>query len=157
MDIILDVLIPAVDFYKLKLLENIVEWGGERFSKDPPEYIFYSSVFFRKGICSNYYQNIIGDELNTSDYVVLTLEGESLSELEHSINSGYVDKNRSELVSFINELYSTINRFFIIMLLNEEQIDDKYQITNADDAVNVILNSLDWNCPRGLVISAKMS
>ena len=38
------------------------------------------------------------------------------------------------------------------MLLNEEQIDEKYWVDCADDAIAIILKCLDWNAPKGFVI-----
>ena len=153
MELILDILIPTAYFPKLKLFEKFIEWGGEKFSQDPPEYEFSSSVLFRKNICTKYYQNILGYTLSIDDYTVLTLKGDSLSELEIAVNNESVNRDKSELISFICELYSSIDTFVIILLLNEEQIDEKHQIPNVDDAISTLLSSLNWSNPRGLVIA----
>ena len=38
MDLILDILIPKDDLYKVSLTEILVEWGGEKFSQNPKKY-----------------------------------------------------------------------------------------------------------------------
>jgi len=59
----------------------------------------------------------------------------------------------SELIVLLNEMYESLDMFCIILLLNEEQIDEKYTITESKQAVDVFLQSLNWESPRGILIS----
>lgn len=155
MDLILDILIPKNSFNMLNLDEIFVEWGGEKFSQNPKKYQFQSKVFFHENTEMSYYKNILGDIQDVYDYVALTLEGKSLSELEFMVNNNDFREYRSELISLFYELYNLIDTFCIIKFLNEGDIDNKYILANANEAVDVFINSLDWNSPKGIVISKK--
>ena len=155
MDLILDILIPKNKLDRLKLTEVFVEWGDERFSQDPKMYSFQSTVLFYENNEISYYQDIIGDELDIYDYVVLTLDGKSLSELENMVNSKEFRKDKSELIYLFYEMYNLLNKFAIVKFLNEESINDKHIVVNADDAIDIFINSLKWNSPKGIVIIKK--
>lgn len=72
------------------------------------------------------------------------------------VNQGkYCKKIHNELINFIYELFRSLNLFYIILSLDDEGIDYKYVFSNADEAIQVLLNSLDWNSPKGIVISPK--
>ena len=149
MDLIFDVLVPSADFDKIMLVEELVEWGGKKYSREPQKYLFTSSVYFHKDACASYYQEMLDQVLDINECVALTLEGESLFNLKFSVNNGGVDNNSCELISFIYRLFASLERFAIAILLHEEQIDVKYQTANADDAIKIIVKSLDWTCPYG--------
>jgi len=40
--------------------EVLVEWGGEKFSQEPKQYTFKSSVRFEEYKNTNYYERIVG-------------------------------------------------------------------------------------------------
>lgn len=155
MDLILDILILKNKLDRLKLTEVFVEWGGEKFSQTPKKYKFQSTVFLSENNEISYYQDIIGDELDIYDYIALTLDGESLSELEFMVNSKEFRKDKSEVISLFYELYNRLDTFFIIKFINEESIDNKYIVTNAEDAIDTFINSLKWDSPKGIVIRKK--
>ena len=155
MDLILDILIPKNKLDRLKLTELFVEWGDEKFSQDPKRYRFQSTVLFYENNEISYYQDIIEDELDIYDYIALTLDGKSLSELENMVNNKEFRKDRNELISLFYEMYNSLNTFAIIKFLNEEYIDNKYIVTNADDAIDIFIDSLKWDSPKGIVIIKK--
>lgn len=153
MDLILDILIPQKDIAKLSVEELFVEWGGEIFSQDPKKFKYKTSLFFQEHINIKYYEKILESKL-THDFIALTLQGECLYNLEIMVNSSKnCTKEDSELISFIYELYKVIDNFYIILLLNEDQIDEQYNIGNADDATKIFINSLNWETPKGIIIS----
>lgn len=155
MDLILDILIPKNSFDKLNLTEIFVEWGGEKFSQNPKKYQFQSTVFFHENTEMSYYQDIMGDVEDVYDYIALTLEGKSLSELEFIVNNKDFREYKSEVISLFYELYNSFDTFCIIKFLNEEDIDNKYILANANEAVDIFINSLDWDSPKGIVITKK--
>lgn len=164
MDIILDILIRKSDLNKININEILVDWGGEKFSQVPKKYKYKSSIEFHEHETLSYYNDIVENNLNISEYIALTLEGESLYKLECVINDDmrireneYIDYRKfrndaDELISFIDDLYKKLDSFAIISLLNEEDIYDRYIIRNKNDAIDILKKSLSWNDPRGIVI-----
>jgi len=154
MDLILDILIPKKDINKLNIEEILVEWGGETFSQDPKKYKFQSSVFFQEYDNWNYYKKIVGNNLEQYDFIAFTLQGESLTDLEFMVNNHEQNqKANNELIELFYELYKALDTFCIILLLDEEQIDEKYELADVDQAINIFLESLNWGSPKGIVIS----
>lgn len=156
MDKNLDFLIPRSDIDKVNIVEMLNEWERKMFSQEPKKYSFLSNVFFHEQTNMEYYKGMVEDELDINQYIALCLEGDSLSELEFMVNQGkYCKKIHNELINFIYELFRSLNLFYIILSLDDEGIDYKYVFSNADEAIQVLLNSLDWNSPKGIVISPK--
>lgn len=62
-------------------------------------------------------------------------------------------KANNELIKLFYELYKELDTFCIILLLDEEQIDEKYELADVDQAINIFLESLNWGSPKGIVIS----
>ena len=58
-------------------------------------------------------------------------------------------------MSFINKNYDSIDNFSILIWRDEEEIDDVYEITNVDDAIDIVINSLNWKNPKGVFIIKK--
>lgn len=155
MDLILDILIPKDDLYKVSLTEILVEWGGEKFSQNPKKYHYKSKLVFHENTDMSYYHNIVDEDIEVHDYIALTLEWRFLSELEFAVNNQNFRKENSELLSLFYKMYDKLNTFCIIKFLNEEDIDDRYLLSNADDAVEIFIRSLNWDSPRGIIIIKK--
>lgn len=154
MDLILDILISKNDVNKLNIEEMLVEWGDETFSRNPKEFRFQSSVFFQECENEDYYKKIIGKEIDQYNFMALTLQGENLMDLEFMVNrNDDYNSEDSEIVSLIYELYKTLDTFCIILLLNEEQIDERYLLNDVEQAVDIFSKSLNWESPKGIIIS----
>lgn len=155
MDLILDILIPKDNLDKINLTEIFVEWGGEKFSQNPKKYHYKSKLIFHENTEMNYYHNIVENDVDVYDCIALTLEWIYLSELEVAVNNKDFRKEKSDLLSLFYEMYDKLNTFCIIKFLNEEDIDDRYLLSNANDAVNIFIRSLYWDSARGIIIIKK--
>lgn len=157
MDYILDILVPKKDIDKLGIEEMFVEWGGEEFSQDPKKFKYQTTLFFQEHKNLKYYEKILKADLKLFEFVALTLRGDSLSNLEFMVNR---NKNyrleENELINFIYKLYKVIDIFCILLLLNEDQIDEQYNIVNDEEAIKIFTKSLKWESPKGIIISKGM-
>ncbi|MDQ2088251.1 hypothetical protein RBH29_17645 [Herbivorax sp. ANBcel31] len=156
MDLILDILLRKEDFKKLNIIELFNEWGGEKIPHEPRKYKFNSKLVFHLNIDINYYSNIIQDDIDVEEFISLSLEGNSLLELEIMVNKGKKHLPESELIIFLNELYNSLEEVCIVKLLNEERIDEKHIINDTKKAIDVFINSLDWKSPKGIVITKRL-
>lgn len=155
MNSILDILVSKNEFDNLGLVELLSEWGDETFSKEPPQYTYNSKLFFHIDFNVEYYQRILGEDLNVLNFAVLTLEGDSLSDLELLINKKQLEKFDNELLVFINKLYDKLDSFCIFKFRDEEDIDNKYIAKKVDKAIEIFCSSLKWESPEGIVIVKK--
>ena len=111
MDFIVDIIIPKNDIEKVNVVEELIEWGGEKLSQDPPKYSYKSILIFHENEDS-YYQRVL-EGFDTKKNIILTLEGQQLSELEFLINKQEQDLAENELLMFFNELYDRLDSFYI--------------------------------------------
>jgi len=155
MDYMFCVLIPKSDLIKTNLVEILAEWGGEVFSQNPRKYKFESKMVFREIADMNYYQRIIGSELNVYDWTALYLEGNIIKSLEWVVNNQEIKIKENELITFIYELYKSMDTFCIINEIEDECIDKKYFVTNENEAVDIFIDSLRWTSPKGIAIIKK--
>ena len=153
MNYILDVLIMKSDFDKVDISEQFKEWGGEKFPQNPIKYTYKSSLIFHENKDS-YYQKTVGN-IDIQNYVPLTLEGHQLTELESLINDENSDIKNNELLLFLSELYNVLDTFFVFIFRDEECIDEKYDIKNVKELVEIFCNSLRRETPRGFLIKKK--
>ena len=152
---ILDILIKKQEFEKIDIEECFIYWDGELLSYEPGKYNYHSSLFFHENIDMNYYENFIHDGFNVFDAVSLTLEGNQLEELSKSVNNEENNIYTNELVLFIDELGKILNEFCIVKLRDEEYADEIYVIKKASEAIDILVESLQRDCPRGVAIIVK--
>lgn len=152
MDLTLDILIKKSDINRLNISEIFKEWGGEKLSQEPKKYIYKSSLVFRECNDMTYYKRILSDDFNLDDFLMLILEGESLNNLEFDVNSESGDEYKSDVISFIRELYKSLDVFYINKLIDDEKISDIHSINDVDEAIQVFLSSLNLNSPKGIII-----
>ncbi|MEY8382254.1 hypothetical protein AALG83_03700 [Christensenellaceae bacterium 44-20] len=150
MNFILDVLIPEKQIELINLSEILAEWGGEVFPKETREFLFESTLVFHQNPDLKYYQGILGGELE--NYIALTLQGEELTNLAYLVNAQREEAKKNILMRFFKQLLS-LEHFYILLLKEEEEIDRKYQIGNADELLTAICQSLNWTSPEGSVIA----
>jgi hypothetical protein len=152
MDYMFSVLIPKSGLIKTNLVEIMAEWGGEIFSRNPREFKYDLELEFREIIDLNYFQGIIGSGFDVSDSVALYLQGNNIQRLEFIVNKQKLKIHDNKVLKLIYELYSTLDTFCIINEIEDERIDKKYFITNAKEAVDIFIDSLNWDFPRGIII-----
>lgn len=155
MDTILDILIQKDDVDKINIRELLNEWGGKQYSCEPPKFMFGSELVFHQSVDMNYYKDLVLDEYDIDNSIALTLEGKSLSELEYGVNRKKELLFNSELLSFLRIIFDSLKSVCIIKLRDEEMIDNNYQVEDTDSAMKIFLNSLDWESPKGIIITKK--
>lgn len=151
------VLIRKEDIKKIEISEAFVEWGGERFSQDPPQYMYHnSSLFFHKFLSIDYYKKyfkkIIGIDLKIDEYVPLLLLGNHMSDIEKLINTNDLELLNHEIFKFFKDLCE-LDEFAIFFEREEEYIDKRYYIKTTEELVNIFCNCLIWDCPEGALIT----
>ena len=142
---ILDILIEKKQIGKLHLLESLAEWGGEQFSRNPPQYTKYSTLLFEEYLEKDYF---------SKEFVALHFKG-SLLDLEISVNHKAKKFYDNEIILFLTDLFM-LKQFAIFLIREEEYIDEKYEICDKKELYNIILNSLDWTNPKGVLITRKL-
>lgn len=153
MNFILDIIIPRNEINKLNIEEEMIEWGEEKLSQDPPKYK-YKSVITLHESTDSFYQDSI-EKFDAQNHIILTLEHQQLSELELLVNSHEKEISDNILLVFMTELYTMLDWFYIYMYRDEECIDNKYLITDASNLHKIICDALRWSSPEGVVIVKK--
>ena len=149
MDYILDILLPKSEMSKINLSEVLVEWGGEKFSQNPPRYTNKSKLFFTEYTDKEYYKRFLGNQYPIDKFVALHLEG-TLLDLELSINNKG-DFLNNEVMLFLIELLK-LETFIILIIRDEEWIDEKYKISRKEELQTIIYDSLSWSNPKRILI-----
>ena len=113
MDYILDILLPKNELSKTNLSELLVEWGGKKFSQNPPRYTNNSKLFFTECMDKEYYRRFLGNQYSMDKFIALHLD-ESLLDLELSINKkgDFLD---NQIMLFLAELLQL--EIFVILLI----------------------------------------
>ena len=154
MDFIFDIVVSKESIYELNIKEILVEWNGQIFSQDPRKFQFQSSLFFQECKNESYYKKILGKNLKEKDFLSFTLQGDSLRNLEFMVNrKDNLKKEDCEIIDLFYELYKKLDRFYILLLRDEECIDDIYHISDVEQAITIFLKSLSWISPKGIIIS----
>ena len=150
MDYILDILLPKNELSKINLSELLVEWGGKKFSQNPPRYTNNSKLFFTEYIDKEYYRRFLGSQYPMDKFIALHLD-ESLLDLELSINKkgDFLD---NQIMLFLAELLQ-LEIFVILLIRDEECLDEKYKISSKKELQTIIYDSLSWSNPKGVVIT----
>lgn len=150
MDYILDILLPKNELSKINLSELLVEWGGKKFSQNPPRYTNNSKLFFTEYMDKEYYKRFLGNQYPMDKFIALHLD-ESLLDLELSINKkgDFLD---NQIMLFLAELLQ-LEIFVILLIRDEECLDEKYKISSKEELQTIIYDSLSWSNPKGVVIT----
>lgn len=154
MNFILDIVILKTDLNKLNISEQFVEWGGEKSPQVPAKYTHKSGMVFHENV-DNYYKKVLGN-VDIEKYIALNLESSHLSELEFSVNHQELNEISNELIGFFDELYDTLEEFFVFLFRDEEEIDSQCVVKNQYELRNMFCNSLKWESPKGVLIAKKL-
>ena len=82
MKFLLDIVIPKDEMKKVELEEQMIEWGGERFSHEPAKYMGKKTLVFEVLTNLKYHCGLLGNDLDAKKYSVLIYKGEELAELD---------------------------------------------------------------------------
>ncbi len=152
MDLELILLIPLDQIAKLSLTEIMACWGGQVFSRTPREFRYGDSLHFLESVDLRYYQSCLKGRLDLSGWIALYLKDNLLSEMSYQINTGTFSRQACPLTALIHEVYTTLDTFCLIKFLYEEQIHHIYTPNDEEEAVLLLLQSLDWENPTGIIL-----
>lgn len=151
-----DISIKESNLKKAKIQERLIEWGGELFSQDPPQYEYNETLIFDEfpdnTYFKKYYSRFIGNDFDIDNYRTFRLLGKHLSEIEKLINTNISDLENHELYKFLVNL-SQIDDFAIFLIRDEEEIDDRYRIKTKDELIDIFCSCLKWDSPKGALIT----
>lgn len=151
-----NVCIKTNNLKKVKMEERLVEWGGELFSREPPQYEYNGTLIFDEFINNNYlkkyYSRIIDGDFDLDKYRTFRLLGEDLLEIEKLVNANNAEIENHELYKFLTNLFS-IDDFIIFLIRDEEEIDEKYKVTTKEELLDVFCNCFKWDSPKGALIT----
>ena len=134
-----DILVPNKEFAKLYLFKKHISQEGEALEKESSVYEYSQAVYFYRLGCTECHCDILGHTENSGDYSVLSLGGNSLNRLAQSVSVIGFNIRKNDLLTFIYQLYTSIDKFAIILSCDGNQIDEIFHITDADDSVKLIL------------------
>ena len=148
--IFLDIVIPKDEMEKADLVEQLVEWGGERFSREPARYIGKKALVFEQ-VPTLEYHWLLGHDLDAQKYSALIYQGEEVEELEYLANSPEGDLKSRLLFVFLENLI-TLSSYYIFLRREDEVIKEQYEIETAEELRSVLCESLSWTMPKDILI-----
>ena len=75
MSFLLDIVIPKDEMNKVGLEEQLIEWGGAKFSQEPPKYIGNKELVFEELTNLKYHCGLLGNDLDAEKYSALLFKG----------------------------------------------------------------------------------
>ena len=158
MEVCFDLLIPRGCFGDdFPFKEEVISWGNESFSQDPPCFAWKGVVKFEKQKMPKHILNDIPSDLDVSDWVYLSLKGDALKAWEMNINKPSFDELLPMLKEMLDELLPLLSEWVVVFELNCDQIDNVYQMDKSIllDKIESVLN---WcNEPEGFISWGKRS
>lgn len=155
MDISFDLLINEKDLSKLNLSEFLLEWGGEFFHQEPPQYRLNTDFVFERFLDIDYYRKyhkkIIGDDFKIDEYLPLRLCGKHMIELENIVNNNE-EIEKSCIIDFLHKV-SMLDTYAIILLREEEYLDERYRVKTEKELIEAVCSCLNWDDPKGALIT----
>lgn len=151
MSFLLDVVIPKDEMNKVGLQEQLIEWGGVKFSQDPHKYICNKRLVFEELTNLKYHCRLLGNDLDIKKYSALIFKGEELSELEFLVNRRTEELRNNQLFVFLEKL-TTLSSFYIFLLREDEVIKERYAIERKEELKSILCESLSWDTTKDILI-----
>ena len=151
MSFLLDIVIPKDEMNKVGLEEQLIEWGGAKFSQEPPKYIGNKELVFEELTNLKYHCGLLGNDLDAEKYSALIFKGKELSELEFLVNSRTENLRNNQLFVFLESLI-TLSSFYIFLLREDEIIKERYAIERQEELRTVLCESLSWDTMKDILI-----
>ena len=153
MDYVLNILIPKNELETVNLKEELIEWGGNLYSCDPPLYITDSDIVFERIEDVRYFYEIVGEKL-TNDIIALNLKSNILFELEYAVNNDVALLGKNTLFVFLNKLFK-LSEFYIILVREDEKVKERYRIVAKEEISIRLSDSLRWSNPKDVLLFKK--
>lgn len=151
MSFLLDIVIPKDEMNKVGLEEELIEWGGVKFSQEPPKYIVNKKLVFEELADLKYHCGLLGNNLNAKKFCALIFKGEELSELEFLVNCRTEDLRNNQLFVFLESLIA-LSSFYIFLLREDEDIKEQYVIEREEELMAVLCEGLSWDTTKDILI-----
>ncbi len=152
MDLELILLIPIDQIAGLNLTEITASWGGQVFSRSPREFRYGDSLHFTESADLQYYKKRLNGRLDLSGWTALYLMDNPLADISYQLHTETFCPHTCPLVNLIHRLYAALNTFCLIKFLYEEELHHTYVPKDAEEAVLLLLQSLDWEDPAGIIL-----
>ena len=156
MEFSFDLLMQRDDITKASLSELLAEWGGEFFSQEPRKYKNNSGLVFEEFSDLNYYKEYYGrfleNDLEIDKYISLRLLGTHVFDLELILNKSNADISNNGIILLLQDLFK-LDSFAIFFIRDEECIDIRKKVATEDELINVICSSLNWESPKGVLLT----
>lgn len=156
MEFTIDLLISKSDISKVGLSEMLIEWGGEFLSQIPPKYKNKLGLVFEEFVNPNdyinYYSCFLENDFDIDKYIILRLLGTHIFDLGLIVNNSCSDISKNVVISFLHEL-AELKSFAIFFIRDEEYIDIRKKVNTEDEIIKIICSSLNWDSPKGVLIT----
>jgi len=130
--------------------------GGEFFSQEPRKYKNNSGLVFEEFSDLNYYKEYYGrfleNDLEIDKYISLRLLGTHVFDLELILNKSNADISNNGIILLLQDL-CRLDSFAIFFIRDEECIDIRKKVDTEDELINVICSSLNWESPKGVLLT----
>ena len=151
-----DISIKREDLEKAKIHEQLVEWGGELYTQDPPLYEYDGILIFEESLNNSYYKNyygeFIGSDFDIDKYRTFHLKGKYMSEIEVLVNRDISNLTNHVLCKFLIDL-SELDEFAIFLIRDEEEMEERYRINTSKELIRTFCNCFNWDNPKGALIT----
>lgn len=154
MRFLLDIVIPKDELEKVDLEEQLIEWGGVKFSQEPAKYVGKEVLVFEELANLKYHSDLLGEALDEEKYKALIFKGNEVSEVEFLANSRREELENNSLFAFLKSLI-TLSKFYLFLLREDEVIKEQYAIEGEEDFKDVLCRCLSWTEPKDIVIVKK--
>lgn len=157
MEVCFDLLLPNSVLDSNEVLEEeLVEWGGDKYTQDPPKYKSSEGVVFTKFTMPDYLSNYLPEDIKLSNFSYLSLDpwSNDIYLWEEVINNQLDAATELALKNFLINTFSKVDSWIIVFSLNCDQIDD-VSCLNPHQAIMQIENCLNWNNSRGFISIGK--
>ena len=139
MSFYLDILLPKEEMGKVGLEEQLIEWGGQKFSQDPVKYLGRKSLVFEQLTSLVYHCKLIGDDLDEQKYCALVVKDTKS------------DLRSNSLFLFLEKIIS-LSSFYVFLTREDEGIKERYEINDEEDFRDVLCKSLSRDTPKDILM-----
>lgn len=158
MEVCFDLIVPEAATNSSSLLsEELVGWGDEKFSQDPPRYKGMGVVAFTRRPIPEHIAHYLPKDFDVSDWAYLSLDEGFLGDWENAINRSDGVMPEVPLKLFLSQLLGKLDNWAIVFELDCDQIDGVYQLSSSG-LIGKIEEVLNFNNePEGFIAWCKSS
>ncbi|MDX6917659.1 hypothetical protein R9X49_21385 [Pectobacterium carotovorum] len=152
MDVLFEVFLPKnIKLNKFGWEEVYTEWGGQQYSQEPAVYKWNDLLLFEgnKDVLS--YERLLGRSVSLTNYCAYTLKSSSLFDLEQCVNKK-LDVSNNAVFLFFDNLLKNVEHWVVLTLIDWDQFDEIYNVSNEKEALFFLMESLNWNEPKGIAL-----